>query len=158
MPASGKALPLALAILFAACGPTAIHQDTAEAAVVIRYEHFRTCSGFLGQEGQFFAYRIVEVENQAPTPFTVRPSLFRFSGGDLPGSAPVLSVPEFSDLEVAPGAREASTEVFLVQRGETGPPPRGPLLLEYAAPGVRMVHDGTEPGYEGVRGCDEFNT
>jgi hypothetical protein len=158
MPASGKALPLALAVLFTGCGPTAVNEDAAEPTVVIRYQHFRTCSGFLGQEGQFFAYRIVDVENHAPTPFTLRPSLFRFSGGDPSGSAPVLSVPEFSDLEVAPETRAASTESFLVQRGEPEAPPRSPLLLEYAEPGVRMVHDGTEPGYEGVRGCDEFNT
>jgi hypothetical protein len=158
MTAVGKPLLLVFLLACGACGP-AVHNPAADSAtVVIRYQHVRTCTGFLGREGQFFVYRILAVENGGPTPFTVRPSRFRFADGEAAGAAPLLTVPEFGDLEVEPHTRSPSTEIYLVQRGGTEPPPPGTQRLRYAALGVRMDHQDAPVEYVGVRGCDEFNT
>jgi hypothetical protein len=149
---------LGLAALVTACTPASFNAAAGEPALVVRYEHVRTCTGFLGREGQFFVYRVLGIDNSGAAPFTLQPSLLRFPPGTSGGSAPVLAVPEFSDVEVAPASRQETTEIYLLERGAPGPPPRGRVLLAYDEPGVRMDPEATEPRYAGPRGCDDLNT
>ncbi|HEX5723815.1 MAG TPA: hypothetical protein VFX98_00025, partial [Longimicrobiaceae bacterium] len=141
----------------AAEAPVAVSPDTpvaTDSTVVVRYEHTGTCARFLGREGQYFAYRITSVRNNGTTPFTLQPARFRFDG-----VAPAFMVPEFSELEVAPGAGQDAEEIFLVQRTGTGPPPRGPVPLGYDTAGVVMARGAADPEYdEEGTGCDGFNT
>lgn len=86
-------LQLSLSALVTACTPASFNATAGDPAVVVRYEHVRTCTGFLGREGQFFVYRILGIDNSGETPFTLQPSLLRFPAGAGGGSAPVLVVP-----------------------------------------------------------------
>jgi hypothetical protein len=144
--------------LVAACTPASFNAAAGDPVLVVRYEHFRTCTGFLGREGQFFVYRILGIDNSGAAPFTLQPSLLRFPTGAGGGSAPVLVVPEFSHVEVAPASRQETTELYLLERGASGPPPRGRVLLAYDEPGVRMAPEAAEPRYADSRGCDDLNT
>ena len=125
----------------------------AQAPVQVRYAHQRTCGAFMGRAGHFFVYRIVSIANAGAAPFTLDPTQLR-----ILGAAPAFSVPEASDLEVAPGATAPSTEIFLLEHAGTGAPPRGPVDLSYAAAGVAMVRDTTTPAYNAAGGCDNLNT
>lgn len=126
-------------------------------AVVVRYEHLRTCVRFMGREGQFFVYRVTSVENRGGAPFELEPANFRV-GGEA-GGAPALRVPEFSNLgPVEPGATASEEELYLLERTDVGLPPRGPVPLGYAAPGVEMARGAAAPAYDEATGCDELNT
>lgn len=125
----------------------------AQAPVQVRYAHQRTCAAFMGRAGHFFVYRILSVTNSGAAPFTLDPAQLR-----ILGAAPAFSVPETSDLEVAPGATEPSTEIFLLEHAGSGAPPRGPVALGYAAAGVDMMRDTTNPSYDTAAGCDDLNT
>jgi hypothetical protein len=147
-----------LIVFCASCAPAGVHAPAGD-AVVVQYEHLRTCTGFLGGEGQFFVYRIVGIENAGEVPFTLQPSRLRFADGADDSAAPALMVPEFSDVEVAPASREETAELYLLQRDAPGQPPQGRMLLRYDEPGVGMVVVGeTEPQYADARGCDDLNT
>jgi hypothetical protein len=152
----GAAAVAAVALLafLASCASAPGEGADPEPPVRIHYEHVLTCTRFMGREGQFFVYRIVRVDNGGAAPFTLQPALLRFPGG----AAPVLAVPEFSELEVAPGAREGSAERYLLERRAAGRPPRGALPLGYGEPGVGMVRGSMEPDYDQPRACDEYNT
>lgn len=125
----------------------------AQAPVQVRYAHQRTCAAFMGRAGHFFVYRILSIRNAGAAPFTLDPAQLR-----VMGAAPAFSVPEASDLEVAPGATEPSTELYLLEHAGSGAPPRGPVALAYAAAGVEMVRDTTTPAYDTAGGCDDLNT
>lgn len=140
--------------LLVSCAPAAPDAPAAERGVSVRYEHVLTCTRFMGREGQFFVYRIAEVENGGAEPFTLQPALLRLPGN----AAPALAVPELSDLEVAPGAREETEEVYLLERRAEGPPPRGRQPLAYGFPGVRLERGTTTPAYDEGSACDAYNT
>jgi hypothetical protein len=143
-----------LLALLASCAPAPAGGADPEPPVRVHYEHVLTCTRFMGREGQYFVYRIVRVDNGGAAAFTLLPALLRFPGG----AAPVLAVPEFSELEVAPGAGEGSSERYLLERSAEGRPPRGALPLGYGEPGVGMVRGSMAPAYDEGRACDEYNT
>lgn len=133
-------------------------QPAEAASVVIRYEHFRTCTRFMGRAGQFFAVRMIDIENRGTIPFEFQSERLRIAdaGGTL--AAPAFMVPELTNLEGVPtGATQPADLLFLLERAGQGPPPRGPVQLGYDEPGVRMVVGGA-PAYDEGSGCDEFNT
>jgi hypothetical protein len=136
--------------------PDSAAAPASAATAVVRYEHLRTCPRFMGREGQFFVYRITGVENRGAEPFTFEAAQLRFGEG---GTAPALSVPEFSELEaVAGGATAGADELYLLERAAPGAPPRGPVPLAYGAGGVEMARGGVGPVYDQGPGCDELNT
>ena len=128
------------------------------AGVTVRYEHTMTCSNFLGHEGQYFVYRIVGIRNGGTTPFTLEIPRLRFPSGEAAGAAPAFAVPEFSDQEVPVGETQPSVEVFMLQRTASGPPPRGPVPLQYDTPDVEMIRGSAEPAYDTGDGCAGYNT
>lgn len=143
-----------LAIMLVSCAPANRVPAEADAAVTVRYEHVRTCPRFMGHDGRYLVYRVVEVDNGSSAPFTLQPSLLRFPDG----SAPALAVPEFSDTETAAGGRTSPDETYLLRMAADDPPPRGAVPLGYADPAVALVRGTAEPAHDEPDACDRFAT
>lgn len=154
MPALPRPAAVLAALACAACQTAGSGADAARESIDVHYRHVRTCTDFLGNPGQFFAYEVTRIDNGTAAPFDFAPGRLRFSDG----AAPVLVVPEFSDLRAEPASREESTEVYLLHRGSPGPPPRGAVPLAYDAAEVRMVRGAGEPEYDEASGCADFST
>jgi hypothetical protein len=147
-------LAIVLAVLLVGCAPPRHAVAGADPAVTVRYEHLRTCTRFMGQDGRYLVYRVVAVDNGGSAAFTLQPSLLRFPDG----SAPALAVPEFSDREAAPGERTAYDESYLLRMAGDAPTPRGAVPLAYADPAVALVRAGAGPAQDEPDACDAYTT
>ncbi len=147
-------IKLACAISFAlltAC--TRSQPAETETRVSIHYERIASCNSFMGNEGRYFVYRVVGIKNDDSSDFQFEPSRLRFIDANDVLRAPLLVVPEFSDLHVAAGAELSSEEIYLLQDGSEN----STATLTYDAPNTVMeAKPHTQPASQST--CDEYNT
>src|SRR5687768_6658993 len=110
-----KFLALLAPLLVAACAKEEvppIGAAVADAPVQIHFDYLGSCTRLLGNEGRYVVFQINRIENDTAETFRFEPQRVRFTDANAQSQIPLLIVPEFSEIEVAPRNEQPAQEPY----------------------------------------------
>jgi hypothetical protein len=154
-----KLLLLLAPLLLAACAKeeAPIGTAVADAPIQIHFDYLGSCTRLLSNEGKYVAFQINRIENESAEPFRFEPQRVRFTDANAHSQIPLLIVPEFSEIEVAPRSEQPAQEPYLLQYGDAKAPELAHTGLVYQSSGVLMVPSDAKAAEQSID-CDQYAT
>jgi hypothetical protein len=154
-----KLLVLVAPLLLAGCAKqeAPIGTTVADAPIQIQFDYLGSCTRLLGNEGRYVVFQINRIENDTAETFRFEPQRVRFTDANTRSQIPLLIVPEFSEIEVAPRGEQPAQEPYLLQYADAKAPELAHMALVYEGSGVLMIPSDAKAGEQAID-CDQYAT